>query len=870
MRAFRRVSLSYTARDLSGAALKRAILNTDWLMGVAFCAAFALAASGTRLFYGLETAVYDRYMQLSYRQPASDIAVIAIDDRSIDSIGRWPWTRDILASVIDQLHAGGARLVASTVFMSEPEIDAGLDSLREIDAYYRGSALARGAPGDAPLAADLATLGARLQRAVSNLDYDARLAASLAQARNVLLPLDVTLGRPLGPAPDPLAPWVVASTLALPADGDAQALDARRLVAPIPVLGERALGLGHLSLALDADGSVRFEPLLVRHQDREVPSLALAVVAQALQLPLQSVERVPDGLRLGTLAIGTTPDLRMYSYYYADRAGAPAFPVDSFYDVFSERLPADKYRGKIVLIGASAAGIGDRVRTPVAAAMPPVLVLAHTVSSLLEEHFYVRPPWARAFELGLLALITLYLALALPRLRATTAALLSLALVVALLGAELVAMSRGSLWLQLAVPALLVASGHLVMTVKRFGVTERLKQRADFESSESNRMLGLAFQSQGQLDLAFEKLRRCPLDASMLDLLYNLALDYESKRQLGKAGAVYRYMADYDPGYRDLTQRIERTRDLSDTLAPRPSGPGDTLLVEGVAKPKLGRYILEREVGHGAMGTVYQGRDPTINRIVAIKTIALSAEFDSDEVAAARERFFREAESAGRLNHPDIVTVYDAGEEHDVAYIAMEFLTGTHLNPYTRPGHLLRPAQVVALGARVADALQFAHDQRIVHRDIKPANVMYNRVTGDIKITDFGIARITDSSRTRTGAVLGTPSYMAPEQLSGKNVTGRSDIYSLGVTLYQLLTGALPFRADSMAALMYKIATGVYEPLVVLRPDLPDCVGETLDRALATDPERRYRTGGDLAKALRECGTQLTGSDMTERTGHAA
>jgi serine/threonine-protein kinase len=869
MCAVRRASLSYTPRELSGAALKRAIWNTDWLMGVAFCAAFMLAAFGMRLFYGLETAVYDRYMQLSYRQPAADVTVIAIDDRSIDSIGRWPWTRDILASVIDRLRAGGARLVASTVFMSEPEIDAGLDSLRQIDAFYRDSALARDTASDSPLAADLAALGERLDRAVADLDYDARLAESLARAGNVLLPIDITLGRPLGPAPEALAPFVVANTLAFP-DRDATELEARRLVAPIPVLGERARGLGHLSLALDADGSVRFEPLLVRHQDREVPSLALAIVAQALQLPLSAIERAPDGLRLGRLAISTTPDLRMYSYYYAERSGAPAFPVDSFYDVFSERLPADKYRGKIVLIGASAAGIGDRVRTPVAAAMPPVLVLAHTVSSLLEEHFYVRPPWARAFELGVVVLLTLYLALALPRLRATTAALLSLALVVTLLGAELVAMSRWSLWLQLAVPALLVASGHLVMTVKRFGVTELLKQRADFESSESNRMLGLAFQSQGQLDLAFEKLRRCPLDAPMLDLLYNLGLDYESKRQLGKAGAVYRYMADFDSSYRDLTQRIERTRDLSDTLAPRAPNPGDTLVVAGVAKPKLGRYILEREVGHGAMGTVYQGRDPTINRIVAIKTIALCAEFDADEVAAARERFFREAESAGRLNHPDIVTVYDAGEEHDVAYIAMEFLTGTHLNPHTRPGQLLRAQQVVALGARVADALQYAHDQRVVHRDIKPTNVMYNPGTGDIKITDFGIARITDSSRTRTGTVLGTPSYMAPEQLSGKNVTGRSDIYSLGVTLYQLLTGALPFRADSMAALMYRIANGVYEPLVVLRPDLPDCVGQTLDRALATDPERRYRTGGELAKALRRCGTHLTGSDVTEQTGHAA
>jgi len=357
----------------------------------------------------------------------------------------------------------------------------------------------------------------------------------------------------------------------------------------------------------------------------------------------------------------------------------------------------------------------------------------------------------------------------------------------------------------------------------------------------------------------------------MMDLLYNLALDYESKRQLGKAGAVYRYMADFDPSYRDLTQRLERTRDLSLTLGPRSApGPGDTLLTAGLAKPRLGRYILEREVGHGAMGTVYQGRDPTINRVVAVKTIALSAEFDSEELTAARERFFREAESAGRLNHPDIVTVYDAGEEHDVAYIAMEFLTGTHLNQHTRSEGLLPAAEVTALCARVADALAYAHQQGVVHRDIKPANVMYNSSTGEIKITDFGIARITDASRTKTGVVLGTPSYMAPEQLSGKNVTGRSDIYSLGVTLYQLLTGALPFRADSMAALMYKIASGVYEPLVAYRPDLPECLGKTLDRALATDPDRRYGTGSEMARDLRECGTHLTGSEATERTGHAA
>jgi serine/threonine-protein kinase len=848
--------------------LKREIWSADWLAGLAYCGAFALAVWGTGISYGVETAVYDRFMRLSYRLPPTGVAVIAIDDRSIDSIGRWPWSRDILASVIDRLSAGGARLIASTVFVSEPEIDAGLETLRELDAYYRESGLADAAAAGGPLGSTLDSMGVRLRNAVADLDHDARLAASIARADNVVLPIDVELGRTPGLA-TPLPPYVLESSLPLAAGAERGELEARRIVAPIPELGEAARALGHLSLALDADGVVRFEPLLARHHDRWIPSLALAIVAQASGVPLSAVETDAEGLRIGALRIGTTPDLRMYSYFYADRAAEPAFRMDSFYDVFSERLSADRYRDKIVLIGASAAGVGDHVQTPVSSSMAPVLVLAHTVSALLEQHYYVRPGWALPLELAAAGLLALYLSLILPRLRAGTASLVTLALLVSLLGAELVAMNNHLVWLQLGAAALLLVSGHLVMTVQRFRVTERLKHDSDAERSESNRMLALAFQSQGQLDMAFEKFRRCPLDASMMDLLYNLGLDYESKRQLGKAGAVYRYMAEFDSGYRDLGPRIERTRDLADTLTPRAAGPGDTLIADGLARPRLGRYVLEREIGRGAMGTVYQGRDPTINRVVAIKTIALSAEFDSEEVASARERFFREAESAGRLDHADIVRVYDAGEEHDVAYIAMEFLTGANLTRHVHPERLLATEVSLALTARVAEALDFAHAQGVVHRDIKPANLMYNPATGALKITDFGIARITDSNRTKTGVVLGTPSYMSPEQLSGKNVTGRSDIYSLGVTLYQLLTGALPFRADSLAALMYKIASGACEPLASLRPDLPDPVGRIVERAMATDPDRRYATGSAMAKDLRDCGTEMIGAGAPWRSGAA-
>ena len=212
---------------------------------------------------------------------------------------------------------------------------------------------------------------------------------------------------------------------------------------------------------------------------------------------------------------------------------------------------------------------------------------------------------------------------------------------------------------------------------------------------------------------------------------------------------------------------------------------------------------------------------------------------------------FREAETAGRLSHPNIVTIYDAGEEHDLCYIAMELLKGKDLVPYVKPGTLLPTEKVVSIVARVADALGYAHKQHIVHRDIKPANVMYEPESDQVKVADFGIARITDSSKTKTGMVLGTPSYMSPEQLSGKKVDGRSDLFSLAVTLYQLLCGKLPFEGDSMAQLMFRIANETPADIRTINPAIPDSVVQFLDRAMAKDADQRFQTGEEFAAALR-------------------
>jgi serine/threonine-protein kinase len=266
----------------------------------------------------------------------------------------------------------------------------------------------------------------------------------------------------------------------------------------------------------------------------------------------------------------------------------------------------------------------------------------------------------------------------------------------------------------------------------------------------------------------------------------------------------------------------------------------------------LGRYRIERQLGRGSMGAVYLGHDPQIGRAVAIKTMALSREFGGHELADARARFFREAEMAGRLQHPDIVTIFDAGEEDGLAYIAMEFVGGHDLVGHTLPDRLLPVPQVLRTLARVARALAYAHAQGVIHRDVKPANVMTDPATDTVKVTDFGIARITDACRTRTGMVLGTPSFMSPEQMAGRRVDGRTDLYSLGVMLFQLLTGALPHRSESMAALLSQIVNDAAPDVRTLRPDLPEALANVVALALEKRVEVRYADGGQMADDLLE------------------
>jgi len=844
---------------------KTSFWKADWFFAAVLAVVFFFGAN-TDLIQSLERKAYDWGVLASSRQPSDRIAVIAIDDESIANLGRWPWPREVQANLLDILAEGHAKVVGQTVLFFEPQVDAGLDYILNIAAVIEQTNLAQTHP------AQWQELQGLLQDALQHLDNDQKLAASMGKVHNVLLGLYFELGEPQGNPDAPLPDYVLKNALPNVQTGAdaATPIPALNALVPIPMLGQQAAGMGHLNATPDVDGGVRTEPLVIAYYDQYYPSLSLMLAAKSLNLEAKDIQvTLGEGVRVGNLKIATDPALRMNTYFYADRGGRSAFQVDSFYDVLTGKIPAEKYRDKIVLIGATAAGVGSAQVTPVSAVTPPVLTLAHSVSSILKQDFFVTPAWSAWAELAAFLLVALYLILLLPRLGAGLGAALTGALFVALLSTHFVLMTTQAMWLQLMLPTALLLVGHLMLTTKRFLLTEKGKELSDANSAESNRMLGLAFQGQGQLDMAFDKFRKVPLDDSLMDVLYNLGLDFERKRQFNKAESVFKYMADHNPKFRDLEARTAQSKAMAETVilggsSGRSNDSTMKLDQAGIAKPMLGRYEIQKELGKGAMGVVYLGKDPKISRIVAIKTMALSQEFEADELEDVKARFFREAETAGRLNHPNIVTMYDAGEEHDLAYIAMEFLKGKDLVPYTKEDNLLPLPQVLSIVARVADALGYAHGLHVVHRDIKPANIMYDPESDTVKVTDFGIARITDSSKTKTGMVLGTPSYMSPEQLSGAKIEGHSDLFSLGVSLYQLACGKLPFVGDSMAQLMFRIANEPPTDILSIKPDLPPCVVAIIQQALAKKVEERFESGVAMAHAIRQCAAALAVSAQGE------
>lgn len=563
-----------------------------------------------------------------------------------------------------------------------------------------------------------------------------------------------------------------------------------------------------------------------------LPDLTLAVFSR-----YQNSGRLHWGeegrVQLDTLTIPVNLSGKVFSYFSALTGHHTEINMLSLQEAAAR--PKNYFKDKMVLIGQDV----NRLQ-----------ILADSLSSLQASATYYTPTESWWLLPCLLALVVIYLLWILPLLSKQSGLFLGAFLVMGIISVQPVLLILKGIWWPTINILLLLSIGQLVAYVYISG--QSILNGLIKKQHDAWFQLGHYQYEKGDYETAITSLLKCGADEAALSDLYEIGLSFERKRQYDRGLQVYSEISIRRKNYKDIEKRIKSIVGFSSTQT-KVSSPGQsqkTLVMSQVELPEFGRYKIEKELGRGAMGVVYLGRDPKINRLVAIKTLDYS-QLSKKEINTFKNRFFREAEAAGRLSHSNIVTVFDMGEEEDFAFIAMDYVSGVPLSNYTTVGALLPVKEVYRIIQIVAEALDYAHNQKIVHRDIKPGNVMYDPKNKQVKITDFGIARITDSAKTKTGSFMGSPSYMAPEQMTGTRVDGRADIYSLGVSFYQLLTGKLPFRADSLANLAYKITNEKYRPVREVRTDLPGSATRIINKALQKKPEKRFATGAEMVAALK-------------------
>jgi len=569
-------------------------------------------------------------------------------------------------------------------------------------------------------------------------------------------------------------------------------------------LADVATAHGMLRLQADSDEVLRRSRLWQLQGGVMSPSLPMAV---ALRNPDYAVDpRVSSG----DTAIFLT------NYRPLDRLEAD--------EVLAGGFKPSQLDGKTIFLDSEPPLVGAAALLPSRQFVTQSEITAALLANIENEQTVVAPNWVRALEWLVPALLAIIATLFLPGRKRRDILLIGSIILTALIAIDALFLLVGRVRLDLG-RSVFIFLGAGLLSWWLAGGSSKAALNAFKRGSE--------FLVAGRLEPAFAEFRRCVPDEPLATAMYKLSLAFEEQAKLERAEAVLEWM-----------KRTHGATTSQNSFSLRPNNG---------TPQRLGRYVIERKIGKGAMGAVYLARDPRINRAVALKVIPIEKEFEDEELEEARLRFFREAESAGRLAHPNIITVYDCGEDKHLAYIAMEYLKGLSLTTFTNPKKLLAPTKALELCARTAEGLDYAHSQGVIHRDIKPANLLYSLREDMLKISDFGVARMTDNNRTKTGIVLGTPMYMSPEQLNADDLTGQSDLFSLGVTLYELLVGEVPFKASNIAVLMTRITTDDPAPLSNRRPGVPPSVDAVLFKALAKRPEQRFASGGEMAIALRNC-----------------
>ncbi|RKX26870.1 MAG: hypothetical protein DRP45_02440 [Candidatus Zixiibacteriota bacterium] len=770
-----------------------------------------------------------------------NIALIRINSSAEDTYGKWPWNRDLIADLTAAVASGEPGAIVLNMELYE-------------DAHQDSSG------------------------------YTDILAEQLTWIDQAVLPYDIALATFRGDRtdnPEYLFNNSIAIENPLGEMGERSSLLARKVFLPAEKLLSSYPYLGFEYRSPDNDRILRHQPIVMNYEGYYYPSTSLITAAAYFKTPISEI-KVVEGkeVRLGSIA--TIPINNKGEFFISFSKGSP-FEMYSAAEVLAEGFNFDVLRGKVVIIGPSDDHSDQYFRTAVNDRISATIVKATVIENIINGNFLTMRNDLANLSLLVLLLFGGICAFVLPRVSLTYRMIILAGCLILLANANYLLFSS----YHMVVPTLFVALQLVLFMAASPLLDWKLltgKESEDSSKADHKPALSSRKHRSRPIEVPVREIKGSPADPNNLKTKAigsgghltekpkeSGAVDYQQidlsddDTILGQGAApandsdtdsppVHNESShDSESGSIESIQNVlsEGTEEPENSSASIEQDDSQGILKSGSDISNLGRYQVSGILGKGAMGTVYKGVDPAINRPVALKTIRLDFVSDPEELAELKERLHREAQAAGKLSHPNIVTIYDVGSEGSLQYIAMEYLEGRTLEALIKKKVRFNYRIIAQIISQMCAALEYAHERGIVHRDIKPANIM---VLNDyrIKVMDYGIARIDSTSMTKTGIAMGTPNYISPEQLKGQEIDRRADLFSLGVVMYEMLLGRRPFKGENITSLMYAIMNREPEQPSSVNPQVPLLFDHIIGKALKKNPAERYQKASDIANDLQD------------------
>lgn len=767
-------------------------------------------------------------------EPDPNIVIVSIDGPSIDEYGNWPWNQDLLADLIAATAQGEPKVIALDFVLNE---DSYQDSAGYTDI----------------LAGQLSW--------VSNLviPYDIALTTFRNNRTNnpkYLFENSVTIDNPLGIMDENSS--LLARKVFLPSD---------KILKNKPILGFDYL-------QPDKDRILRHQSMVMNFEGYYYPSVALAASAVFLNVPLDMV-KVKENADIEFGAQRLIP-INEKSQFYINFPKESSFRTFSAKKILSENFNRAQLKNKLVLIAVNDVNNNQYFKTPVQNQASKAVIRASIMQNIIDNNIIKVAKNNTIVNLIILFLLGGVCAFVMPqvaimyRFIILAGSLFILANVNYFLFSSFMIMPS-TVYIAFQLVLFMIAAPFVDSAMLTGDINEKKPKAVKIPKAKPVKKGASSFEQElEQIDVVpVRQIKESETDAE------NIATTMIDNTPADEYPEDHQSINIDKPDVELVEGTTAFDSDSSESAEPVIIGPDElssgggeseldsygsisldeepheteSQLQDSDGLNQLGRYQILGILGKGAMGQVYKGVDPAINRPVALKTIRLDFVNDPEEMEELRERLHREAQAAGKLSHPNIVTIYDVGSEGQLQYIAMEYLEGKTLEDMIKKKTKFNFRIIAKIITQICDALEYAHDKNIVHRDIKPANIMIlNDYT--VKLMDYGIARIDSNSMTKTGIAMGTPNYISPEQLKGQSVDKRADLFSLGVVIYEMLVGKRPFKGENITSLIYSIMNHEPDKPSNINPQIPLLFDHVISKALKKDPNERYQKASELKHDL--------------------